>query len=133
MTAPTPTLKPSAIGRIVMKEDIVISVYEVVGNSWCIACSDGDKIHKRLKNALEKGRSVTLSFRNVTESTPAFLSSAIGELYGEFSEKTIRKLLKVEEMTDDDQIFLRQAIKWDKLYFKDPEKFEKIIEEASDI
>jgi Icc-related predicted phosphoesterase len=113
-----------------MTENLVLSLYEIVGNPLCVASSDGQKVYSRLEAALREGQNVTLSFRNVTALTSAFLNAAIGQLYGEFTEEQIRSLLKVQDMQQDDLALLKRVVETAKQYFKDPQKFEQAVRET---
>lgn len=110
-----------------MQQDVTISIFEAVGSPLCVASSDGQKVYERLASALKEGRSTTLSFRNVSTLTSAFLNSAVGQLYGEFSEEEIRALLKVQDMQSDDLALLKRVIDTAKQYFKDPQKFDQAV------
>ena len=112
-----------------MKKDISITMFEVVGNSLCVASGDGQKVYDRVSGALQEGCHVTLSFRNVTTLTAAFLNTAIGQLYGQFKQECIRSLLRVEDIQPDDLALLKRVVDTAKLYFKDPEKFEQVVRE----
>ena len=112
-----------------MSEDIKISMFEVVGSPFCVASADGQKVYDRLDTALKANRSVELSFHNVTTLTSAFLNAAIGQLYGKYSEEQIRNQLKVEDMEQDDLALLKLVVDNAKLYFKDPKRFDKVVEE----
>ena len=113
-----------------MSTNLAIKVYEVVGNPLCVASSDGQMVFSRLIAAMKEGKKVELSFHNVTTLTSAFLNAAIGQLYGEYDEKTIRKLLAVKDMQPDDLALLKRVVETAKLYFKDPKEFDKAIKEA---
>ena len=113
-----------------MSENIRISMFEVVGSPFCVASGDGQKIYDRLDAALKADQEVVLSFHNVTALTGAFLGTAIGQLYGTFSEEKIQSLLKVEDANPDDLRLLRSAVNNAKLYFKDPERFNQAIREV---
>lgn len=113
-----------------MSENIQISMFEVVGSSFCVAVDDGQKIHKHLDAALRANQEVVLSFHNVTALTTPFLTAAVGELYGTFSEEKIRSLLKVEDIKPNDLAFLKSVIRGAKLYFKDPQRFNQVIQEV---
>lgn len=108
-----------------MKEKLVISVFEIVGSSLCVASGDGQKIYDRLEALLKERRSVMISFRNVTILTSAFLNAAIGQLYGTFNEDEIRALLDVQDIQSDDLELLKRVIETAKQYFKDPKRFEQ--------
>lgn len=113
-----------------MRTDLTISVFEIVGSPLCVASGDGQKVFDRLAAAFKEGRSVMLSFHNVTTLTSAFLNAAIGQLYGTFSEEKIRSLLKVQDMQADDLALLKRVVETAKQYFKDPQKFDQAVQEA---
>ena len=113
-----------------MNNKLSLSVFEIVGNPLCVASSDGEKVFERLEAALKDERNVTLSFRNVTTLTSAFLNAAIGQLYGGFSEEKIRSLLNVRDMEQDDMALLKRVVETAKQYFQDPEKFNRAVRET---
>ena len=112
-----------------MSENIRISMFEVVGSPFCVATDDGEKIHKHLDAALRANQEVVLSFHNVTALTTAFLTAAVGELYGTFGEEEIHSLLKVEDIEQDDLALLNSVINDVKLYFKDPKRYNQAFQE----
>lgn len=115
-----------------MSKNLMLSIFEIVGSPLCVASGDGQKIYDRLAAALKEDVSVTLTFRNVTTLTSAFLNAAIGQLYGTFSEEKIRSLLKVQDMQPDDLALLKRVVETAKLYFKDPKKFDQEIQETDE-
>ncbi len=112
-----------------MPEDIRISMFEVVGAPLCVASNDGQKVYDRLADVLEVDRHVTLSFHKVTTLTAAFLNAAIGQLYGTFSEEKIRSLLKAGNVESDDLALLKRVVDNAKRYFKDPQRFNQVLQE----
>ena len=112
-----------------MSENIKISMFEVVGSPFCVASDDGQKVHKHLDAALRANQEVVLSFHNVTALTTAFLTAAVGELYGTFGEEEIHSLLKVEDIEQDDLALLNSVINGAKLYFKDPKRYNQAFQE----
>ena len=113
-----------------MNKKLPLSVFEIVGNPLCVASSDGQQVFERLEAALTEERNVTLSFRNVTTLTSAFLNAAIGQLYGKFSEEKIRSLLNVQDMEQDDMALLKRVVETAKQYFRDPQKFDQAVRET---
>ena len=105
-----------------MTEDIQVSLFEVVGGPLCVASSNGQKVYDRIAAALKANRSIILSFHKITTLTAAFLNTAIGQLYGTFSEEKIRSLLKVKDMEPVDLALLKRVIDNAKLYFRDPQR-----------
>ncbi len=108
-----------------MPDEIIIKVFEVVGNELCVASEDGQKVHDQIASTLREGRAVKLSFLNVESLTSAFLNAAIGQLYGEFTEEKIRAGLSVIDMEQDDLVLLKRVVDTAKEYFKDPERFKR--------
>jgi hypothetical protein len=112
-----------------VNESITLSVFEIVGSPLCVASDDGEKVYERIEKAMRQGRSVALSFLNVTSLTSAFLNAAIGQLYGEFSEAEIRAKLTAKDMEPDDLALLRRVVETAKAYFSNPEFYKKATEE----
>ncbi len=113
-----------------MQKEMVISIFEIVGSPLCVASNDGQKVYERLAAALKDGRSVSLSFHNISTLTSAFLNAAIGQLYGGFSEDQIRSLLKVQDMQPDDIALLKRVVETAKQYFNDPQKFDQAVRDV---
>ena len=113
-----------------MQNELRISVYEVVGSSLCVASDDGQEVYDRLAAAFKASRRVALSFHNVTTITSAFLNAAIGQLYGTFSDEHIRSALKVVDIEPEDAVLLKRVVETAKLYFKDPQRFEQVVQET---
>ena len=107
-----------------MAGQVSIRVYEVVGSPLCVASDDGQKVYDQIAVALRGGRKVELSFQNVSSLTSAFLNTAIGQLYGEFSEEEIRAGLTVTDATQDDLLLIKRVVDRAKEYFQDPAPFE---------
>ena len=115
-----------------MKKNVEISLFGVVGNHLCVASSDGQEVYERLVTALNKNLLVSLSFRNVSVLTSAFLNTAIGQLYGKFDETTIRELLKVEDIEPDDAVLLKRVVSTAKLYFQDKAAFKQALRKTAE-
>ena len=73
-----------------------------------------------------------LSFLGVNTLTPAFLSAAIGQLYGRFEEDYLRTLFSVEDLSPDDWALLNRSIDTVKLYYRDRVAFAQAIREVED-
>jgi len=108
-----------------MFETIVIRPYEVVGSPLCVASEDGERVHALLKTALGEKHKVDLSFDNVSVLTSAFLNSAVGQLYGEFSETDIQAGLSVSDMSQEDADLLRRVVETAKSYFSNPDRLRR--------
>ena len=115
-----------------MAEDaILIRVYQIVGGEVCVAADDGQKVYEQIVLVLQKGKQVQLSFQNVKILTSAFLNTAIGQLYGKYSEEEIKAgLLPPLDMDKDDLLLLKRVVERAKEYFKDPQRYEKAKQDA---
>ena len=95
----------------------MINLFQVVGGPSCVAAHEGQKVFERVAAAIREGREARLSFYDISTLTAAFLSAAIGQLYGEFSEEQISALLKIEDIQQDDLALLKRVIMAAKEYF----------------
>ena len=109
-----------------MPQELLLSVFEIVGNPLCVASDDGQRVHDRIAAAIKENTKVRLSFLNVQSLTSAFLNAAVGQLYGEFSEDIIRQNLAVEQIEKDDLGLLKRVVDTAKEYFKDPDRVERL-------
>lgn len=103
---------------------LFIKIFELIGDSFCVSSTDGQKLHDQITQAFSNEYQVELSFVNIEIVTSAFLNSAIGQLYGEFTEKYIKQNLKITDIAPDDTILLEHVIESAKEYFKNPEHFD---------
>ena len=112
-----------------MAETIKKMVYQIVGNEICVESDDGKKVYDVICEFLRKKQPIILSFENVEMLTSAFLNTAIGVLYKDFSEEEVKNLLKVENLSPTDTMLLKRVVDTAKLYYKDPERMEKSVKE----
>ncbi len=112
-----------------MEKRLQIKLFEVVGSPFCVASSDGQKVYDRLSAALGREQPVALSFLHVSTLTSAFLNVAVGQLYGNFDEVQIRKLLTAVDIEPDDKELLRRVVDSAKRYFKHRQSYEQAMKE----
>ena len=117
----TPTTQSSETVRLV--------VTEAIGDNLCIACDDGQKLYEQIAAALKESKKVILDFHNVEETIPAFMGTAIGQLYSNFPEEQIEKSLTVVNADSDAVDDIKNAVYWTKRYLEDPERFKAAAQE----
>jgi hypothetical protein len=100
-----------------MDEPLLAKVTAIVGGSLCVSAADGQKVYDKIAPLMEKGRPVILSFQGVETLISAFLNAAVGQLYGKFSEDSIRELLSVQDMSQEDLATLKRVVGNAKRYF----------------
>jgi hypothetical protein len=113
-----------------MSELKEIRIVDIVGSGLCVASEDGEKVFDAIAAALRADTHVRLSFEEVTDLTSAFLNSAIGQLYGQFSEEKVRTDVTVGAASQDDLHLLKRVVERAKEFFKDSERFEKAATEV---
>lgn len=99
-------------------EKVKIKIIETAGGNCCVAACDGQKVHDRIAEAFRKNRKVELSFAENDELTPAFLNSAVGQLYGTFQAELIEKNLSFTDIDSEDEIVLKRVMERAKEYFE---------------
>jgi hypothetical protein len=115
-----------------MTEPVFISVREIVDAARCIATDDGHRVRERITPSLREGRRIVLSFAGVEMVIAAFLSSAIGQLYGEFPEAQVDSLVVVQDLPEGIHPIIESSRCWAKAYYRDPVAYESAIQEALD-
>ena len=113
-----------------MNEPVLIRVSEVVGGALCVATHDGDLVREKTVPALREGRRAILSFAGVQMVFPAFLSSAIGPLYGEFSETQVDSLVAFQDFPQNAEAMCESSQRWAKAYYRDLLAFQRAIREV---
>lgn len=108
-------------------DPITLSVFNLVGDGFCVEATDGDAVFSAINKALTQDKAVNISFQNVEMITSAFLNTAIGQLYRDNSEDKIRAFVNVVDITKADTALLRRVIETAKLYYKDPEWLEESV------
>jgi hypothetical protein len=109
-----------------MSEPVIIRVFDVAGTPLCVSSADGQLVYDKIAPLLREGRKVVLSFAQVETLISAFLNTAIGQIYGEFTEESVRERLTVRDMLPEDVALLKRVVENAKAYFRDPERFKKI-------
>lgn len=104
-----------------------INIINVVGDSYCIEAEDGEKVFSLINKAISENKKVVLSFLNVEMLTTAFLNTAVGQLYRDFTEEKIKESLSVKDMSQNGLNALKRVVETAKLYYKDPEAMQRSI------
>ncbi|MDQ1251048.1 MAG: hypothetical protein QG646_117 [Euryarchaeota archaeon] len=66
--------------------------------------------------AFRENRKVELSFAEISDITPTFLNSAVGQLYGTFPAEFIESNLIFTNIPKEDEIILKRVIERAKTY-----------------
>jgi hypothetical protein len=112
-----------------MENSTIISIVNTVGDAYCVEAEDGQKVYDLIKKALDEKLNVTLSFLNVQMLTTAFLNTAVGQLYKDYTEEFVRSFVKVVDISESGLISLKRVVDTAKRYYKDPEAMQRSINE----
>lgn len=112
--------------------DLIINIARTAGTGICVAASDGHKVYNAISDGIRRGDRVVLSFENVTRITTAFLNTAVGQLYSEFSEGEVKNSMAPPINANSAQLLrLKMVVDRAKAYFKNPEGQRKIFSEIT--
>ena len=100
------------------EERVKIIVFETAWENCCVAACDGKKVYDLITAELCENKKIELSFAEVSEITPAFLNSAIGQLYGCFPAEQIESSLLFTDISAEDETILKRVIDRAKTYFE---------------
>ena len=110
-------------------KNTTINIVNTVGDVYCVEAEDGQKVFDLITKAFSEDHKVVLSFQNVEMLTTAFLNTAIGQLYKDYSEEFIRENLSVIDISESGKVSLKRVVITAKLFYKDPEAMQRSIHE----
>ena len=113
-----------------MTDVIKKSVYQIVGSDICVEADDGKKVYDVICEFIKQKQVFVLSFLNVNMLTSAFLNTAIGLLYKDFSEEDIKKYLSVDDIDSTDAVLLKRVVDTAKIFYSDPERIRNSLKEV---
>lgn len=96
-------------------------ISEIIGNTNFVDEQDAHKVYERLYECFKNGDSIILSFEGVQNIFTAFTNVAVGQLYNEFRDTTIRRQLRFEGLPEDPlyRETLNLSIRRAKQFYKD--------------
>jgi hypothetical protein len=108
-------------------EPLKVQIVNVIGDVYAVEAEDGQKVFNLITKAFADGQKVNISFQNIEMLTTAFLNTAVGQLYKDFTEEFVKENLSVSEISDSGIVSLKRVVDTAKLYFKDPEAMQRSI------
>lgn len=112
-----------------MEQAVVKSVYQIVGNEICVEAEDGLKVSAIIRDFISNKKKIQLSFLNVKMLTSAFLNTAIGILYKDFSDEDIKTYLSVTDIDSTDAVLLKRVVETAKAFYSDPDRIRNSLKE----
>lgn len=112
-----------------MEQAIEKSVYQIVGNEICVEAEDGLKVSAIIRDFISNKKKIQLSFLNVKMLTSAFLNTAIGVLYKDFSDEDIKTYLSVTDIDSTDAVLLKRVVETAKAFYSNPDRIRNSLKE----
>lgn len=106
-----------------------INIVNTIGDVYGIEAEDGQKVFDLINKGFNDKRKIKLSFKNIEMLTTAFLNTAVGQLYKDYTESFIKEHLSVDDISESGKVALKRVVDTAKLYYKDPEAMQRSIDE----
>ena len=108
-----------------MNNPTIIRVCDFTGGPFAVSAEDGQRVHDAIAPLLKDGKPVVLSFAGIETIIPAFLNTAVGQLYySGFSENQISGLLAFRGIQAEDRALLDRVTCNAKAYYANPKAFD---------
>lgn len=82
----------------------MINVYKLIGKRDLTYLSDAEILKNKIKEVLQKGEKVVVSFSGIEMIYPIFLQKSIGELYLEVEDITYLDKIEFKYLNDDQDL-----------------------------
>ena len=82
----------------------MIDVYKLIGKKNLIYLGDAEILKNKIKEVLQKGEKVVVSFSGIEMIYPIFLQKSIGELYLEVEDITYLDKIEFKYLNDDQDL-----------------------------
>lgn len=82
----------------------MIDVYKLIGKKDLIYLADAEILKNKIKEVLQKGEKVVVSFSGIEMIYPIFLQKSIGELYLEVEDITYLDKIEFKYLNDDQDL-----------------------------
>ena len=86
-------------------------------------------VYDKIVPMIREGRSVNVSFAGVELLIAVFLNSAMGRLYGDFTEEIINSNPSICEIAPDDSKLFELIKEHAAAYYKNPELYDRVLRE----
>lgn len=108
---------------------MTINVQNIINSPFCVDTADGEKIYQLLYKAISEKRHVALSFKGIELVITAFLNIAVGKLYKDFDDKTIKEYLSKTDLLEAFESSWDKVIAGAPTYYSNQKEIEKNIDE----
>ncbi len=101
-----------------------LKIKDIISRETAVSSDDGDIVYERIVDCIEGNCIAELDFSEITILTTAFLNSAIGQLYNNFSSSELNNAIILKNVADEDKILFKKVTERAREYFKNKKGFE---------
>lgn len=109
--------------------DTTINVYNIVNGPFCVDTADGEKIYSLLHKAISEQKHVNLSFKGIELVITAFLNIAVGKLYKDFDDATIKKYLIKTDLSEAFESSWDKVVTGAPIYYSNQKEIERNVDD----
>ena len=99
-------------------KSVQLKLIKLVGSELCVTPEEGQLVYNEVVALLEKKKKVDLCFEGISILTTAFLNSAIGQLYGKFSDEVIQANISYSGVDPDNNELITRVQQNSRAYFQ---------------
>lgn len=110
--------------------DKIIDIAIVIDSPSALTQEQGEKVFLIISDSIQRKENITLDFGNVESMISPFLNTAIGKLYGLFTEETISTYLHLKNFPRSKQSTLKIVIENAKRYYSNKEKYASTVKDV---
>lgn len=107
-----------------------IKLNEHITLSQGITSEEGMPVFELISKELNEGNELTLDFEGVKFLTTAFLNSAIGTLYKDYTSEQLKERLHLINYTPETAVRIKKVTENAKAFYDDQDKFNQTVEEV---
>lgn len=107
-----------------------INLNEYITLNQGITSEEGLPVYEAISAKLAKGEKVTLDFEGVTFLTTAFLNTAIGALYKDYTSEQLQANLHLVHYTPETAVRIKKVTENAKSFYEDEARFKQSVEEV---
>lgn len=108
----------------------IIRISDFVTLNQAVTPDEGEIIYNKILLGIGEGNSVILDFSDIQLMTTAFLNTAIGNLYKDYSSEQLNALLKLENLQPGDSARVKKVVDNAKKFYANVDAFNKNVDDA---
>ncbi|MBR5842560.1 MAG: STAS-like domain-containing protein [Bacteroidaceae bacterium] len=108
----------------------IIKVCDFVTLNQAVTPDEGEIIYNKIISYIGEGNIVILDFSDIQLMTTAFLNTAIGNLYKDYSSEQLNGLLKLENLQIGDSARVKKVVDNAKKFYANTVTFNKNVDDA---